>query len=313
MLRRVLILACVTAFMPTLPAADIPGTVGMRVSPGAALIQGAVPGGQFELPLLIANDDDQPHVVAVSAVLPSEQGMIPPPGYEAIPSLSWLSFSQGELTVSARESATVTVTVSIPADERYYNQHWSFAVAIRSKPSGGQMLSLALYPRFEIETAPSTVTSSGWAFWKRTKKPAGVLAITPALRVVEPDVLGGPAIPVRLIVWNNSGKTWQGDVALVTGEEAAKSARLALSSGWRWLADPSCVRLDKTALKIKAHSYAEVQLAVCVSDKPENRNRAWEAVILAQSEDGPAAFARIRIKTPSVVDAPGKANEDQRK
>jgi hypothetical protein len=201
------------------------------------------------------------------------------------------------VNVPARGHAVVKMTLSVRAGDGNFNQHWSLAVAVRSKPAEGQMLSLALYPRFEIETASSVVTPAGWKFWTRTKRPAGDLTITPAVCVVKARP-GGPPEQVRLTVWNNTGKPWRGTITLVTGEEAVKKERLALTSAWQWLPDASWATLNETSLLVKPHNYGVARLSVAVPDKKENYGRMWEAIVLARSEDGLTAISRLRVTSP---------------
>ena len=116
--------------------------VGMRVSPGGALIQGVEPGERAEVPvpITVMNDDDEAKTVVFAALGPVQEKMKVPPGYSDIPDLSWVSFSQQEVNVPAKGHAAVKMILNIPKGKEYYNQHWSIAVAVRMKPSAGQML-----------------------------------------------------------------------------------------------------------------------------------------------------------------------------
>jgi len=286
----------VFAFSIAWVSASSSSAVGMRVSPGGAVIQGLRPGERHELttPLTVINDDDAPTVVTITALKPSSQGMKPPPGYCDIPDPSWLTFSESTVTVPRRGQAAVRMGLAIPAGQPHFNQHWSVAVAIRGRPVKGQMLSLALYPRFEIETEPLAIESS---LWRRPKPPLGDLAATPSVVTADGVVPGAKAQRIVLRVWNNTDKPWQGQVTLIADAAAAKKERLDLSGGWNWLEDPSWVRFENEKLTLQPRSSHKLTVEVAVPEKRENYKRAREAILIFKSADGPAAFARVRVKT----------------
>jgi hypothetical protein len=298
MLRSLIVslLAFVSAVVSTRTAYAL----GMRVSPGGALIQGVIPGERLELatPLTIMNDDDQPHEVAVSTLRPSQQSMRPPSGYSEIPDASWVSMSQPEVNVPPKGQATVKMVLNIPAGEGYYNQHWSVVVAVRSKPAPGQMIALGLYPRFEIDTAPSVVEPPpGWQFWRSAQPPFGDFILTPSVHTVEGVRPGGKPSSVSLRAWNNTDKTWSGDIRLIVAAEGAKDEGLTLSGGWQWIPEASWVKMREVSLKIAPRRSEALTLEVGVPAGKENYGVKWEAIVLFKGKDGSAAIARLRVRT----------------
>jgi hypothetical protein len=269
--------------------------VGLRVSPGGALIQGIEPGQKAELavPITVMSDDPEPKAIVFAAVAPRREKMKVPAGYNDIPDLAWVSFTKPEVEVPAKGHAAVKMILSIPQGKEYHNQHWSVAVAVRSKPVAGQMLALGLYPRFEIETSPARIKGG---LFRGPKPPAGDLAFAPSLEEAAGVVPGGPARRLSLELWNNTAKPWRGEATIVAGAEAAKKERLDLSGGFEWLPDPAWLKLDTAKLEVGANRAADVELDVAIPSGAANRGRSWEAILLVKGDEGLAAFARIRVK-----------------
>jgi len=267
--------------------------LGLKVSPGGALIQGVTPGERVELatPLTILNDDDQPHAITLTALKPSKVGMRPPTGYADIPDPAWLSFSESTVTVPARGHAAVKMALSVPGKSEHYPQHWSVALAVRTKPEAGQMLTIGLYPCFEIETVPAPIESS---FWKRGTPPYGDLVVTPSVETVGKLKPGDKPRRVPLRVWNNTDKPWRGEASVLTAEQA-KTARIDLSGGWTWLPDPAWAKPSSAAMTINGHRSTTLEVDVAVPDGKERYGGAWEGIVLLKSLDGPVAFARLRL------------------
>lgn len=270
--------------------------MGLRVSPGAALIQGLPPGQRVELstPITIMNDDDRPHVMTIAALSPAEQNMALPSGYTALPDPSWVSFTKSEVVVAARKHGTVKMVVNIPPGEAYCDQHWSVALAVRSKPGRGQLLALGLYPRFEMETVPSSVAPPST---NKAVRPRGRLVVTPSLTSVTDVAPGSEPKRVTLTIWNNTSDLWRGEANLVTDAQAAKKERLSLSGGHRWLPDPSWIEIKQPALVVQPAEPTKLVLEVRVPEGEQNHTHAWEAILLLRCDRGPEAIARLRVKS----------------
>jgi len=278
--------------------------LGMRVSPAGALIQDYPPGERHELdlPVTIMNDDDQAHDVNVAAVKPSAVGMKPPTGYSDIPDPGFLTFDHPVVSVPPKGKAIVKMVLAIPAGEGYRNQHWSVVLAVRSQPAKGQMVALALYPRLEIETASAPAERS--ALWRRATPPLGDLVVTPSTVTLEKLVPGGKRQRVALRVWNNTAKPWQGEVTVIAGAEAAKKEHFGLTGGWSWLPDASWVKPREATFQVKAHDSRELLLDVAAPDAKPTWGGSWEGIVLLKSAEGPAAFARVRLRTIAPKAAP---------
>ncbi|HRR82888.1 MAG TPA: hypothetical protein P5118_22100 [Planctomycetota bacterium] len=269
--------------------------VGMRVSPGGALIQGVEPGQEAELavPITVMNDDEEPKTIVFAPIAPLREKMKVPQGYADLPDLSWVRFTKSEIEVPAKGHAAVKMVLNIPDGREYHNQHWSVAVAVRTKAVAGQMLTLGLYPRFEIETSPARVKGG---LFRRPRPPAGDLAVTPSVETLEAVAPGGGARRVALALWNNTAKPFRGEVRVLTADEA-RQARMDPSGGWAWLPDPAWVKPGSAAVEVGPNASAELELDVAVPPGRERHGNSWEAIVLVRGDDGRAAFARLRVRT----------------
>jgi hypothetical protein len=243
----------------------------------------------LDLPLTIMNGDDRVHTFVVSAVRPSNQGLRCPPGYSDIPDTKWLSFSEREVEAPAQGHVAVKMILDVPAGVEFANQHWSVAIAVRSKPERGKMLSLGFYPRLEIETEAAPVEPP-------KGPPRGDLVVTPCTETVSDIVPGAAPKAIRLRVWNPTNRPWTGTVTVLTGK-AAKEKRLDLSGSWRGLPDAAWVRPAERTLRVAAKQSTELPLRIRVPDAPDNFGGRWEAILLLEGDDGADAIARIRLRT----------------
>jgi len=273
---------------------------GMRVQPGGVLLQN-VPVGQrhrLRMPLTVFNDDDEPHAVAVSALRPSEVNSKCPVGYEDIPEPGWLSFSEDTVEVPANGTASVGMFIEVPGEDRWKNQHWSVSIAVRSRPGGGQALSLALYPRFEIESVPDA----------EAEPPAGQCSVVPSVVEVAGIRAGSPAA-ASLVLWNRTEEAQRCTLRVLAKPQEKQRPVVALSGGMSWMPDASWVALSTADVILKPGEPTRVGLKVAVPAGKENGGGAWEAVVLVEFEKGPTRFCRLRVRTlreetPSSTDAP---------
>lgn len=270
--------------------------MGMGVSPGGALLQGIPPGERVELgvPITIRNDSGDVQVFTVEAIRPSQQKMEVPSGYGDIPDPSWISFAPSEVTVPGKKHGTTKMVFEIPSDPKYYDQHWSVALSVRTKVAKGQFLALAVYPRYEIETVSSADKAPGVG---PVVRPHGKLIVTPSIFAVPATVPGRKSKPVSLTVWNNQDGPWSGEVLLVNDAEAAKKERLTLSTGWQWLPESSWVKLNERSLRVEPSKSKRLSVEILVPERQDYHGRAWEAILLLRCKGGPEAIARLRVAT----------------
>jgi len=306
-----LLAALLTCGISVAAEAPVPAgapVTGLAVEPGGLLLQDVGPGELYDLAaktgilLTIHNRDRNDHTYVISSHRPSEVGnRRVPPGYSDIGDPSWLWFEQPEVRVPAQGSSRVRMFLRIPDDERYRNQHWSVSVAVVGKPEPGETLTLAVYPRFEIETA--AVAKSGLRL-----KPAGEVAVCPS--VVTLDALAKQArLRGEFVLCNNDRKTHRYRLTVLAQEEAAQRVRFSPSGGFTWLpesswvsvrrphlwADPRWSFADWPAVWLARQSYLAIPVELRVPNSVQAPEGGWEALLLVEREDGATAFARVQV------------------
>ena len=285
-------------------------SMGMRVTPGGAVIQGVQPGVRLEvpLPLTVINDGEQPQRVSFGAIAPAQRRMKLPPGYADIPDPSWMTFGEEEIVIPPKRHASVKMFLSVPAGAQYHDQHWSVAVAVRTTPAKGQMVSLGIYPRFEIETEPSPVSG------KDGPAPLGQIVASPSTWEIEDWKLGGPARSVKLRIRNNTEKVWRGRTVIVSDVATAKKRRLAMSGRWTWPTNPDWVKTTSSEIEAPAGEWTEVTLEATPPKTDRVGGLGWETIVLFEGKEGPSTCARIRLKTlraarPAEAGKPGEVRK----
>jgi len=265
--------------------------LGMRVQPGGALIQGWPVGEKRELPVpfVVFNDDDKPRTVTLDAVKPSAVGGSTARGYSEIPDPAWLTFEKNEATVPPREHITVKMFLSVPDEARYRNGHWSVSIAARGKAGPKERIGLALFPRFEIETAAS----------ENDAAPVGVLAVTPSFFSIEDVVPDEKPRTRAFFVWNNSERPRRCAARILVRPAEGEKPLVPLSHGTTWIPSANWVSVKTPAFDVPANGKALVSVEVALP-VGAGENGVWEAVLLVTSEDDLTAFARIRVATPKV-------------
>ncbi len=297
--------ASLAAEAQALPAT--PPTVGLAVEPGGLLLQDVTPGESYDLAektgifLTIHNRDRNDHTYVIASHRPSEVGnRRVPAGYSDIADPSWLSFKQSEIRVPAQGSSKVRMFLRIPEDERYHNQHWSVSVSVAGKPEPGETLTLAVYPRFEIETAAKPRA-------ELRLRPAGATGLAPSVVTLTPRAEG--RFTSEFVISNNDGskhsyrfrpaaqgETGYGRQISPSGElvwlpaDAAvtvRPPRSAVDSGWsiRWW----------PALWLARHRHIAIPVEVRLPRGVVPPALDWETIVLVERDDGDIGFVRLRV------------------
>ena len=297
-----------------LPASDTarqddtgPPTIGLAVEPGGLLIQGIGPGELYDLEqetgilLTIRNRDRTDHTYLLSTHRPSEVGNRRlPVGYSDVVDPSWLSFEQREVRVPAQGSSRVRMYLEIPDDERYRNQHWSVSVAIVGKAERGETLTLALYPRYEIETASAPRE-------ELRLRPAGQIGLCPSIAGF--DLLPGSTQTREVVICNNDRKRHSYRISLLGQGDLGDGRRIFPSGGYNWIPDVHWIGLPRPRLRpstthsarnwpvlwLARRSYVGCPVTVTLPEGVPLPERGWEAILFVERDDGDTGFARVRV------------------
>ena len=287
---------------------DVPSSVGLSVEPGGMLIQGVEPGQVYDLEdktgivLTIHNRDRSDHTYLLSSHRPSEVGNRRlPPGYENIADPAWFWFETPEVRVPANSSGQVRMYLEIPYDDRYRNQHWSVSVGVAGKPEPGETLTLAVYPRFEIETASAPRA-------ELSLRPAGGIGLCSSVVTLN-DAGPGRAAVGEFVICNNDGETHSYHLSVLAQGDTGEGKRLFPSGGSGWMPESGWVSLPRPRLRpdprwsaaawptlwLARQSHVPVPIEVNLPVGATVPDGGWEAVVFVERDDGAAGFVRVRV------------------
>lgn len=269
-------------------------SLGLSVQPGGLLIQYVKLGQTYDLhqksgiALIIENKDTKPHTYNLTTSKPSQVGSKKwLKGYLELPDPSWFWFEENEVTVEPQSKKEVKMFLKIPEEERYYNQHWAVSLGISGRPEKGQMLTLAVYPRYQIETESKIGLK---------EKPAGLIGFEPST-ILFKDLALGEKAKAKIIIYNNAKKIHNYRIIPKVIEVDPTREQIVATPGYSWIPDIRWVRPNKRKLKIKTNESEELTVTVNIPKKKEYHQKKWEALIFVEPVEGQSGFVRIQIQT----------------
>jgi len=268
--------------------------LGLSVQPGGLLIQYIKLGEKYDLhektgiSLIIENKDERAHTYRIFAGKPSVLGNKKwLQGYSQIPDPSWFWFERNEVTIEAQSKEEIKMYLKIPQEEQYLNQHWTIALGVAGKPEAGAMLSLAVYPRYQIETVSEAEIKG---------KPAGITAVSPSTVEFE-DVILGKRYNSTINLYNNDEVVHHYKIKSKRFKVNPMREQIVPSAGYSWIPKAKWIKIKKRRAKIDADGVMEIPLEIKIPKGKENFNRKWEAVLWIEPKEGAPHFARVKIKT----------------
>jgi len=274
---------CVTAPM-------VETATALGVSPGAFCAQGVPVGEKTDtgISLAITNDTDKERIFSVKVdELPPFKN-VDLHGYTSMPQLKWFVLTGTELTTPAKGSASSRISVIVPEDERYYNQHWGVSCLIEYTGQKG-LFQEAVKTVYLFETK-SKADIKG--------RPAGDLGVAPS--IVSIDLADNKTLKGAFRIYNNTKEPRQYKLASRLPEAKAEGLSLSNSPGFTWLSDAGQVKLDKTSIKVEAGGTAEVSVLQAVPDSQLTEGCMLEGLVFIESDKGQANFVRVHIeRTPA--------------
>ncbi len=285
-------------------------SLGLSVYPGGLLIQKITLGETYDLyeksgvALQIENKDGNPHTYVIGALKPSQVGNTKwLQGYSEISDPGWFWVESAEVTVEAQSKKQVRMFLKIPDEKKYYNQHWTVSLGISGKPEAGQMLSLAVYPRYQIETESKTGLK---------ERPEGLTGIEPGSMVFE-NVPLGQKEKKKIKIYNNDTRLHYYTIASKIIEVDPTREQIGVSAGYSWIPDIKWLKpgsnlkniltsfsLSKSTLRILPNENKELAIAVKIPEKKEHYQKKWEALIFIEPDDGRPSFVRVQIDTEKI-------------
>lgn len=268
-------------------------SLGLSVQPGGLLIQYVKLGQTYDLyeksgiALIIENKDDKPHTYKLETSKPSQVGNEKwLKGYLEIPDPSWFWFEKDEVTVEAQSKREVKMFLKIPEEKKYYNQHWTVSLEITGKPEIGQMLTLAIYPRYQIETESKAGLK---------EKPDGLIGFEPS-RLLFENLALGKSEKNSIIIYNNDKMSRTYKIVPEVIEVDPTREKIVASPGYSWIPDTKWIRIKKR-LRIRPGESKELIVTVKIPKRQEYYQKRWETLLSVDSDEGPSGFIRIQIET----------------
>lgn len=260
---------------------------GLKVAPARFIVHDVKPGQYHNLyketglRLAIFNENDTTGTWRLSTHRPSERGRWET-GYAEIPDPRWCGFEQNETTAGPHSAAYAHLWIRIPADPKYYNQHWIVTLGIEGQPGLGG-IALAVDVRVQIETKSSGDVKV---------RPAGLLGLNPS--TIRFDSLApGERRTASVVLYNNDTTTHTYDTSslFIAADTDRKTYLMhgyeAIPDG-RWIARPD-------RLRVGPGGSAELPLVVQAPHGPGHGGKKWEEILLVRPDQGLAGFVRVQI------------------
>lgn len=264
-------------------------TIGLGVTPGNVLIQGVPIGEVYELkiPLTIHNRSEEIRTYILRASRPSQIGAECPMGYLELPEEGFLYLEPSEIVIPPYGMAQAKIYLSIPYEDRYYNQHWVSLIEVKGKPHGGEGIALAAYPLFFIETEPR---------YDLTQRPDGLTGLRPAQVFLKDLPLGKIKGVTEVEIYNNDNSSHVYTIIPLTFSTKTKKW-IGLSDSYEPLPDPAWIVPEPESLRIERGKSGIVSLGLNIPVRPEYYAKRWEGIVLVKREEGPPVFIRVLLRT----------------
>jgi hypothetical protein len=140
-----LIVIFLVTFLPFLALAE---EVNFSVIPAEVHIDDLLPGQAAEFELTINNKDEIAHNFTFTTFLPPKEQRRE--ARDQFPDDSWISFSSPRIEIAADSQADVTVTATIPQEQKWAGKDWEIWLGATLESS--DMLAAKLYVRLLVST-----------------------------------------------------------------------------------------------------------------------------------------------------------------
>jgi hypothetical protein len=259
----------------------------LRVSPGAFCAQNVEVGQDTDtgIDLVIDNETDQEREFSIKVVPARISTTDSLKGYSALPELGWLRLERTQLIAPAKGQAKARLYISIPNEEKYFNQHWVVSCLIEYVGQKG-LFQEAILTRYMIETRPKKEV---------TERPHGDLAVTPSVvKITESSMEAKQKFSFKLYNNTTSAHTYtiKSFVPKVEPEKLSVNATLGLT----WVKKASWVNPGVKRIKLAPGAVGEINLGVRVPKSELTGDKGVEALIFVDSDTGERRFVRIQVE-----------------
>lgn len=259
----------------------------LRVSPGAFCAQNVEVGQDTDtgIDLTIDNETDQEREFSIKVVparTPKQESL---KGYSALPELSWLSLEKTQLIVPAKGQAKSRIHISIPNEEKYFNQHWAVSCLIEYVGQKG-LFQEAILTLYMFETRPKKEV---------TEKPYGNLAVTPSVvKIPKSNMEAKQKFSFKL--YNNTASAHTYTIKTFVPMAEPKKLSINATPGLTWMKKASWVKPKVKSIRLAPGSALDIEVGARVPKSELTGDKGVEALIFVDSDTGEKRFVRIQVE-----------------
>ena len=139
-----------------LPSCTLAQDSRFSVSPAEVYIDNLPLGEATEFELTIQNKEEPAHNFTIATFQPSKKERWE--GRAEFPDNSWIRFSCPEIEVAAKSEVNITVTVTVPREQKWAGGDWEIWLGVTDESS--DLLAVRLYVRLLVSTEPAVGTGT---------------------------------------------------------------------------------------------------------------------------------------------------------
>jgi len=284
---RVKLILLVSLILSFICFSNINKAYALRVSPGAFCAQNVEVGQETDtgVDLAIDNETDKEREFSIRVVparMPKTESL---KGYSALPELSWLRLERTQLIVPAKGQAKARLYISIPNEEKYFNQQWVVSCLVEYVGQNG-LFQEAILTRYMFETRPKS---------EITERPYGDLGVSPSVvRIMEDSMKAKQKFSFKL--YNNTASAHTYIIKSFVPKAETGKLSINVTQGLTWVKKTSWISPETKRIKLAPGAVEEIKLSVRVPKSELEGDKGVEALIFVDSDTGERRFVRVQVE-----------------
>lgn len=155
MVARIRLVGLIVTFLVTfLPFPALAEEVNFSVIPAEVHMDDLLPGDAADFELTIHNKDEVAHNFTFTTFSPPREQRRE--GRTQFPDDDWIGFSSPGIEIAADSQANVTVTTTIPQEQKWAGSDWEIWIGVT--PESSEILTAKLYVRLLVSTSGMRLT-----------------------------------------------------------------------------------------------------------------------------------------------------------
>lgn len=231
-----------------------------------------------DIPLRVLNNSDETVDLKMELYIPPQNEIRR--GYEPIPDISWVKLSKDFFTIGPGESAVADVIISIPDDEKYFNNRYQFNIWSHTVGSG-KFIALGLDSRFLFTIANVRADISEEHY---TEMVGDInFSLLPHRLHINNLKLGKKhnvekltGVSFKLINPNDRKFTYR------MSSLDTKKALVRVTEGWEDCPDPSFLTFGKSEFTVGANEIKKIDVYLEFPNKKEYKGKKYLFIIYTE-------------------------------